>query len=262
VSTRTDTDWQPDRYEDFATQRQRAARDLVAAIPDFAVHHICDLGCGSGLSTALLRQRWPAAAIVAVDRSPAMLRRARERLPDVTFLEADIASFRPRPAPDLLFANASLHWVAEHLAMLPRLLEQLAPGGVLAVQMPNNSGEPSHRLMEDVAGRPPYAAYPPAADATRVALASAGEYYDRLAASASVTIWETRYYHRLENAAAIADWFGSTALQPWIDALPEELRGAYLDDYRAALHEAYPSRTDGSVLLAMPRLFIVARRGQ
>lgn len=260
MNTHSNFDWHPERYDSFAAQRQRPARDLVAAIPDIEARSVCDLGCGSGLSTLMARERWPTATITGVDRSPAMLAQARQRLPESIFLEADIGAFRLTAPADVIMANASLHWLDNHLTLLPALLDQLAPRGVLAVQMPNNTGEASHRLLADIAARQPYAAHPPAPGTTRHALESAGAYFDCLAPRAEVEIWETRYLHALDSADAIADWFGSTALQPWTDALPPKLREHYLADYRAALRAAYPTQVDGRVLLALPRLFIVARR--
>lgn len=222
---------------------------------------VCDLGCGSGLSTALLARRWPGAKITGVDNSANMLDRARERVPGAELVLADIAEFEPTGAQDLIFANASLHWLDQHEALFARLLSALNPGGVLAVQMPDNWDEPSHRLMREIAAREPFAAFFTGAPGKRGALLSTGEYYDCLAgAGAAVTVWTTRYLHALEGADAIADWFSSTGLKPWLDALPDDLRAQYLDSYRAALRHHYPSRADGRVLLAMPRLFIVAQR--
>ena len=105
-----------------------------------------DLGCGPGNSTELLVERFPAAEIVGIDNSEAMLVSARERLPQATFELSDIATWAPRPrkAPDLIYANASLQWVPDHVTLIPRLFDALAPGGVLAIQMPDNRQEPTY----------------------------------------------------------------------------------------------------------------------
>ena len=69
--------WNPDQYLQFASQRLRPARDLLGAIFLERPRHITDLGCGTGNVTALLHARWPEAALVGVDRDPAMRRELR-----------------------------------------------------------------------------------------------------------------------------------------------------------------------------------------
>ena len=86
-------------------------------------------------------------------------------------------------------------------------------------------------------------------------------YYDMLAAHArELDIWRTTYFHVLENAAAVVEWFKSTALLPFLQPLEAEQQVAFLQRYQAAIAEAYPAQADGRVLLPFPRLFLVARR--
>ena len=64
--------------------------------------------------------------------------------------EADIARWQPGAPPALIFSNAALQWVPDHATLLPRLAAMLAPGGVLAVQVPDQQDAPSHRLLREV----------------------------------------------------------------------------------------------------------------
>ena len=150
------TDWNAAQYLRFEDERTRAARDLLAQVPLTDARVAFDLGCGPGNSTELLVRRWPQAAVTGLDSSADMLQQARERLPAQAFVEADVARWVPPAGTDVLFANAVFQWVPGHLAHLVRLLGALAPGGVLAVQMPDNLDEPSHVLMREVAQRDPW----------------------------------------------------------------------------------------------------------
>ncbi|MCW4116554.1 trans-aconitate 2-methyltransferase [Aurantimonas sp. MSK8Z-1] len=254
-------DWQPDLYLRFERERTRPARDLLAAVDLDAPRHVVDLGCGPGNSTELLAERWPQAEILGIDTSPAMLRAAAERLPRSRFEAGDAATWTPREAPDLIFANAVLQWVPNHAALMPRLFSLLAPGGVLAVQMPDNLDEPSHRLMREVAAEPHFAGILGDALALRTRLLDLQAYYDLLApGAAEVEVWRTVYHHPMTTPAAIIEWLSSTGLKPFVEPLPEAERTAFLERYEAALDAAYPRRADGQRLLAFPRSFIAARR--
>ena len=75
----------------------------------------------------------------------------------MTFTQASAETWTPSAPPDLIFANAVFQWVPDHVAVLVRLATALAPGGVLAVQMPDNLDEPSHRAMRDTAAEGDFA---------------------------------------------------------------------------------------------------------
>jgi trans-aconitate 2-methyltransferase len=256
------TAWSPSQYLKFEDERTRPARDLLAAVPLAEVRTAVDIGCGPGNSTELIAQRFPDARLTGFDNSPEMLASARTRVPKATFVEADVATWMPASPVDLLFANAVFQWVPDHIAVLARLMEALSPGGVLAVQMPDNFDEPSHFLMREVANTGSWAAGLAEAEGEREPIPGPEVYYDRLKpGSAHVEVWRTVYQHALADAAAIVTWFRSTGLRPYLNRLNRDEQTRFLAAYQARIAEAYPPRIDGRVLLAFPRLFIVAVRG-
>src|SRR5687767_2781708 len=113
--------WDDNQYLKFEEERTRPARELLARVPLSAAKNVVDLGCGPGNSTALLHARFPDARLVGIDNSAQMLARARLELPEVTFLAGDAASFRAEEPLALLFANAVLHWLPDHQALVPAL---------------------------------------------------------------------------------------------------------------------------------------------
>ncbi|WP_341677683.1 trans-aconitate 2-methyltransferase [Niveibacterium sp. SC-1] len=252
--------WSASQYGKFEDERNRPIRDLLAQIPLDSPRCVVDLGCGPGNSTELLLQRFPAADVIGVDNAPDMLAAARKRLPQLRFESADIASWAAPSRVDLLFANASLQWVPDHARLMPALLAQLAPGGCLAVQMPDNLDEPAHRLMREIAAEAPWADTLREAVRAREARHDAPWYYRHLqAAGGQVNIWRTVFHHPLAGGAtAVVEWFKGSGLRPFLDPLDEALRARFLQRYTAAVAEAYPALPDGSVLLPFPRLFFVA----
>jgi trans-aconitate 2-methyltransferase len=254
-------DWNPALYRRYEDERTRPAAELLARIPLTEATRVVDLGCGPGNSTELLARRFPKADVLGIDNSEAMLVSARERLPQARFESADIGRWSPDVAPDLIYANAALQWVPDHGTLIPRLFAALAPGGVLAIQMPDNRAEPTHRLMRDVASEAPWKEPIGDADKLRTELLTIGGYYDLLARdAAAVDVWHTVYQHPMASPAAIVEWVSSTGLKPFIDPLSADLKASYLATYEDRIGRAYPVRSDGRRLLAFPRMFIVARK--
>ncbi|WP_342153370.1 trans-aconitate 2-methyltransferase [Methylorubrum sp. SB2] len=256
------SDWNAAQYLRFSEERTRPAADLLARVPLEDAAHVVDLGCGPGNSTALLAERFAKADIVGIDSAPDMLAQARRTLPNLRFVAADLRDAHPDAPPDLIFANAVLQWLPDHASLLPRLVRQLRPGGCLAVQMPDNLDEPSHRLMRAVAADGPWAASIGDPAAARTPILGAQAYYDLLrgADCSTVDLWRTTYFHPLADAAAIVAWLQSTGLRPFLGPLSPEHRAGFLAAYERALEAAYLRGGDGRVLLAFPRLFLVARR--
>ena len=252
-------DWSPGQYLKFADERTRAARDLLAQVPNESPRRVIDIGCGPGNSTSLLAERWPAAELLGLDSSESMLSEARSTLPSARFAYADAENWVPDESVEVVFANAIYQWVPHHLDQLPKVLDALPPGGTLAVQMPDNLGEPSHRLMSEVAARPDFAAQ--LAGTARQPLPAVSAYYDALVPVARrVEIWHTVYNHVMTDARAIVDWVKGTGLRPFLQRLEGAERTAFESQYLAEIDRAYPPQADGKRLLRFPRIFIVATR--
>lgn len=277
--------WDPGQYHKFSDHRRRPALELLARTPPADPGLAVDLGCGTGEITRLIAERWPGAAVQGVDHSPDMLARARAgaatgaasgnggnggkgEAAEVEWIEADIAAWSPGSPPGLLYANASLQWVDGHEEIFPRLFRSLAPGGVLAVQMPLSREARSHRLMHEVlAGGGPDGA-PLGTESLRREIArrwvlDPAEYFDLLTAAgaARLDVWTTEYLQALGGEDPVFEWVSGTGLRPILNGLAGEERDRFLDRYRAALRDAYPRRADGATLYPFRRLFLVAVRG-
>jgi trans-aconitate 2-methyltransferase len=254
-------DWSAAQYLKFEDERTRPPRDLLAQVPLSRAARVVDLGCGPGNSTELLVARFPDAEVIGLDSSPAMLEQARDRLPKCKFIEADLSRWGPAERTDLLFGNAVFQWVPDHPAVLRRLLEGLPAGGVLAVQMPDNTDEPALALMREVATRGSWAKSSSINHAGRDELPRPGAYYDLLRPLCSgLDIWHTIYNHVMADHAGIVEWFKGSALRPFLSALDPAMADEFVAAYLEEIKQHYATRYDGKVLLPFPRLFIVAVR--
>jgi trans-aconitate 2-methyltransferase len=258
--------WSAKEYVAFETERTRAARDLLSAVPSGDVRFAIDIGCGPGNSTELIAARFPQARVAGIDTSPDMIAAARSRLPALRFEVADIRAWayedgEKSDAADLIFANAVLQWVPGHAGLFPALAAKLAPDGCLAVQVPDNLDEPVQTLMREIADDERWRRKLAGADRSRVRIEAADWYYRLLRESCSrIDVWRTTYYHSLAGANAVVEWFKGTGLLPFLTPLDAAERADYLDRYTRAIEQAYPAPAGGTVLLPFPRLFVVANR--
>ncbi|MEU7278257.1 methyltransferase [Streptomyces sp. NPDC045431] len=137
---------------------RQAAAWLGELAPATGVRRVLDVGSGPGVLSCLLAEVFPYAEVVAVDATPELLERARDRaaglgLNRVTTLHAqlpdDIAALGPA---DLVWAAGSLHHLGDQRAAVAGLAALLRPGGLLAVAEGGLAGR--HLPQHTGIGRP------------------------------------------------------------------------------------------------------------
>ena len=143
------TDWNPAQYLRYGSERLRPALDLMARIQADSPGSVYDLGCGTGTITGILKERWPNAQVTGVDSSASMLERTGDVETGVYWQHSDLNAWQPEIPADVVYSNAALHWLDGHGQLFPRLMTAVKPGGVLAVQMPENFRAPSHTSIAD-----------------------------------------------------------------------------------------------------------------
>jgi len=229
--------WDPRQYERFRAERAQPFHDLLALVEPRPGMRIADLGCGTGDMTLELHRKLAARETLGIDRSEAMLARARPRAEGGLRFEAgDIAAFAARAAYDLVFSNAALHWVDDHAALFARLTAALRPGGQLAVQMPANFDHPSHVVAAQVAGEAPFRdalgghtrgrpVLPPEEYALLLERLGYAEQHVRLQV----------YGHRLAARDEVVEWVKGTLLTDYQRRLPAELYARFVARYRERL---------------------------
>jgi trans-aconitate 2-methyltransferase len=258
--------WDPQQYARYADERGRPFGDLLARVaPAAEPALVVDLGCGPGELTATLADRWPAARVVGVDSSPEMIARASALGSDrLSFALGDLREWTPPGPVDVLVTNATLQWVPGHLELLPALVGMLAPGGVLALQVPHNFAEPSHVLLHELRNDPRWRGTVGDTVAPSLARAAASfraaDYLATLsAAGCAVDAWETTYLHVLTGPDPVLEWMRGTGARPTLQALPDGDRAGFERAYAERLREAYPAQPFGTVLPFL-RVFAVATR--
>jgi trans-aconitate 2-methyltransferase len=249
--------WDPDVYHKFQSERAAPFDDLLRLVNVRENLRVIDLGCGTGELTRQLADHLPASDVVGIDNSPEMLERAQAYArPGLRFEQAAIESVSGEW--DLVFSHAALQWVDGHDTLVPRLLSLVAPGGQIAVQMPSNAGHFTQRLIRDMAVEEPYRMV--LGGWVRISpVLSIDEYADLLYAHGGrdLTVFEKVYPHVVDGPDDLADWTSGTVLVPYMERLPGELKGPFMQEYCRRLRARWPR---GPVFYGFRRTIFAATR--
>jgi trans-aconitate 2-methyltransferase len=240
--------WNPDQYERFKSERQQPFDDLLTLCDPVPGGQVVDLGCGTGQLTKTLHADLRAARTVGIDSSDAMLERAMESnstVEGLTFEKGDINTWLGENL-NLVFANASLQWVDDHLNLLARMRTALVADGQMAFQVPANYRHPSHIIARQVANESPFIdALDGDIPEDRGRFVLSPEVYAdllyELGAKDQVVRMEV-YGHELASTDEVVQWVMGTLLTPYRQRLSPELFEAFIDRYRERLLEELGER--------------------
>ncbi|WP_043114832.1 methyltransferase domain-containing protein [Solimonas soli] len=126
------------RYEQAAQLQATTRAQLLEQLgaQQSQARCIVDLGCGTGLAVPLLRERYPDARVIGLDRAAGMIDVARgTALRDAVVADAQALPFAAASV-DLLYANLSLQWCPRPQAALREAARVLRPDGLLAMAVP------------------------------------------------------------------------------------------------------------------------------
>lgn len=123
----TGSQWNAGLYDDKHSFVWKMAAGLLELLEAKPGERILDLGCGTGHLTGQIAAT--GAEVVGVDRSPEMIRQAREKYPALHFevMDGRELSF-PKPF-DAAFSNATLHWIREPERVVAGIARNLRAGG-------------------------------------------------------------------------------------------------------------------------------------
>jgi trans-aconitate 2-methyltransferase len=248
----TTRDWDAATYDRISAPQQRWAAEQLDRLQLSGDEVVLDAGCGSGKITLELARRVPRGVVYAVDAAPSMVRHTREALGDrATALCQDLVDLALPEPVDVVFSNATFHWIADHDALFAALHRNMKPGARLVAQCGGQGNiDEFRRVADEVAFSPPFAEY--FTDWRRPwNYAGAAETAARLAQAGFVDVqtWLEDKPTPLEDARTFV---GTVCLVRHLDPLPKERQDEFLD--------AVLARFPDPLVLQYVRLNMTARR--
>lgn len=245
-------DWDATTYDRVSAPQQRWAAEQLGRLELRGDEVVLDAGCGSGKVTLELADRVPRGTVYAVDAAPSMVAHTQEALGDraIALCQDLVDLALPEPV-DVVFSNATFHWIPDHDALFAALERNMKPAGRLVAQCGGKGNiDAFRRISNDVADEEPFAPY--FAGWTRPwNYATAEETAERLrrAGFTDVSCWlEDRPTELAEPRSFVA----TVCLVRHLDPLPEDLRDRFIDTVL--------ERVEAPVVLDYVRLNMTGRR--
>lgn len=255
------SDWNSEQYLKFKKERTQPSIDLVNRIKFENPQRIIDIGCGPGNSTAVLKKRFPDAHIIGVDFSPNMIEKAKSDYPKLDFMLFDATEDFDKLEGkfDIVFSNACIQWVPNHRKLLADMMNILNPKGVMAVQVPNQVEMPINSIVAQVTQSNKWKAK--FERGRNFYNLKEEEYFNLLSdISSDFSMWKTVYFHRLPSQESIVEWYKSTGLKPYLEALDDKDKKEFEQDILAEVKKEYPLQENGEVIFRFNRLFFTAEK--
>jgi trans-aconitate 2-methyltransferase len=258
--------WDAKDYQNNSEVQQKWARELIAKIKLKGNESVLDIGCGDGKITAEIAKELPDGSIIGVDNSEDMIDLANKNFPyktykNVLFKLCDAKKLDFNNEFDIIFSNATLHWVKNHIPVIKGIEKALKENGKILLQMggKGNAREiiKTVNLIKNksewkkyfINFKFPYSFYGP--DKYRI-------FFDNTGLEINyIKLISKDMTHK--DKEGLNGWIRTTWF-PYTNRIPENLRNLFIDEIINAYIEKYPLDDNGNTHVKMVRLEVMAKK--
>jgi trans-aconitate methyltransferase len=258
--------WDAKDYQDNSAVQQKWARELITKIRLKGNETVLDIGCGDGKITAEIAKKLPDGSIIGVDNSREMIDSANKNFPqetykNVLFKLCDAKKLNFNNEFDIIFSNATLHWVENHILVLKGIKKALKKNGKILLQMggKGNAREiiKTVNLIKNksewkeyfINFKFPYSFYGP--DKYRILLESIGLEINY------IKLINKDMTHK--GKEGLKGWIRTTWF-PYTNRVPENLHNLFIDEIINNYIEKHPLDDCGCTHVKMVRLEVMAEK--
>ena len=260
----TEIIWNPEDYARNSCGQLVWAHELLVKLKLCGREAILDVGCGDGKITAEVAKAVPNGFVLGVDSSIAFIEYARSHYPlamhpNLQFEQMDARRLVYNQQFDIIFSNATLHWVDDHRAFLAGCRSLLRPGGRLIVSCGGaGNADDIVAVMNNIIREPKWAGY--FTNFKRPYFFYSPEDYRRWLPEAGF------YLTRLElvekdmvpkGGEGLASWLRTTWM-PYTHCVPENMRQTFILECVDVYLREHPLDNSGRSHVKMIRLEVEA----
>jgi trans-aconitate 2-methyltransferase len=225
-------DWDAATYHRVAANQEEWGTEVLDRLELGGDETVLDAGCGSGRVTRLLLERLPEGRVIGIDAAPSMIDEAQSNLEEfgdrVDLRVQNLLDVDLDEEVDVVFSNATFHWIAEHDRLFARLFAALRPGGVLEAQCGGEGNVAEwKRAIESAVGDERFAPYFRGMSQP-YNFASVGDTEVRLE-RAGFNVRRVWLEERRVTPPEPREYVRSVGLSPHLARLPERLQDEFID---------------------------------
>jgi len=218
------------QYEKASVHQKEWGTKLIAELDLRGYERVLDLGCGDGVLTAEIAKLVPEGEVVGTDASAGMIGAARSReRENLRFFLMDINDLCFCEEFDVVFSNATLHWVKNHRRLYHNVSRLLRPGGRIRF---NFAGDGNCSSFLKVIGEAmlkdrfighfvtfDWPWYMPSVDEYSALLDSCGFSHG--------LVWGENADRYFEDEEAMVRWIDQPSLVPFLAVVPQQDKDAF-----------------------------------
>lgn len=256
--------WNASDYNQNSFAQQQWAAELIKKLQLQGNETVLDIGCGDGKNTSEIAKLLPKGKIIGIDNSPEMITFAQklfpsEKYPNIFFKLMDARHLTLMTQFDVVFSNATLHWMSEHEKVLQGISALLKPHGKILLQMGGKGNAAQIFLILDNLIKlptwarffrdftPPYSFYGP--EEYHPWLQKTGFLAKRVELIPKDMVQK--------GTQGLRGWIRTTWM-PYLQRIPSHLQLDFLDDLVARYEKQYPPDPQGNLHVPMIRLEVEA----
>ena len=251
-----------EKYEKASAHQKEWGNKLISELALRGDERVLDLGCGDGGNTALIARSLPEGEVIGIDASRGMINTAQAKEKDnLHFILMDIDVIAFREEFDVVFSNATLHWVKDHRLLLKNVYQALRHGGFLRFNFAAD-GNCTHffKVVRQAMKKKEFARF--FSDFSWPWYMPPVDEYASLAAQSefkATKVWGENADRHFPDSEAMIGWLDQPSLVPFLACIPQDHKAGFRN-YVAGEMISETKLADGKCFETFRRINLFARK--
>ncbi len=256
--------WRADEYHKLSLAQDSAAKEFLKRLQVEKNASILDIGCGNGKISAKLAKMAEKGQVLGIDKSKEMISFARENFPkdhhaNLIFKIRDAQKLLFKGKFDMIFSSFALQWIENKNLFFQKAYRALKKDGKLAMIVPTGVSPELEQAVHTLIMLPKWREYFHGFHPNWFFSDSKSIKHLIIENTFKVdyshfSIQEVEFPSREAFERYVLLWF------PYLKPLPEDLREGFFRDVLEEYFRLLPVQSDGTVLLRIPKIDIIATK--